>query len=222
VVARGRKAPLDQKEYLRRIAAARYGLCVRGYGPKCHREVELMAFGTVPVVLPGVDIDGYAEPPREGVHFLRADSPEAFLAVTQAHDHERWLQMSRACRRWYARNVSPSGSLRRTLAAALAGPNSRLEDVEGFEPMAGELPNTEPSLAEPREVGVCSGEPPIEAAAEGQEAAAEGQEMAAGGQEMAAGGQEMAAEGQEMAAGGQEAAADGQEAASDAFVASAR
>jgi hypothetical protein len=111
---------LPSRTYIARIAAARFGLCVAGYGPKCHREVELMGVGTVPVVLPGVDIQRYAEPPVEGTHFLRADTPAA-LAGIKKMPHGEWLRMSRAGRDWYARNVAPQGSLRRTLEVALYG-----------------------------------------------------------------------------------------------------
>jgi hypothetical protein len=112
---------VSQREYLMRLARARFGLCVRGYGPKCHREVELMALGTVPVVLPGVDILGYAEPPVEGVHFLRATSPRELIDIVDGTKYESWLEMSLACRGWYARNVSAEGSLRRTLEVAIYG-----------------------------------------------------------------------------------------------------
>lgn len=117
----GTAPAVSQREYLRRLARARFGLCVRGYGPKCHREVELMALGTVPVVLPGVDILGYAEPPVEGVHFLRAASPRELIDIVDGTKYAPWLEMSLACRGWYARNVSPEGSLRRTLEVALYG-----------------------------------------------------------------------------------------------------
>merc|ERR1711871_1318247 len=43
----GKKHKFTQQEYLMKLADAKYGLCLRGYGSKCHREVELMAFGTV-------------------------------------------------------------------------------------------------------------------------------------------------------------------------------
>jgi len=113
-------APLTTREYIARIAEARFGLCVPGYGPKCHREVELMAVGCVPIVLPGVDISDYAEPPVEGTHYLKARSPqdaESFKSMS----HEEWLRMSQACRQWYERNASVKGSLRRTLELALYG-----------------------------------------------------------------------------------------------------
>ena len=36
-------------EYLFKIISSRYGLCIRGYGEKCHRS-GLMAVGTIPIV----------------------------------------------------------------------------------------------------------------------------------------------------------------------------
>ena len=38
-----------QQEYLDKLSEAKYGLCLAGFGKKCHREVECMAFGTVPI-----------------------------------------------------------------------------------------------------------------------------------------------------------------------------
>jgi hypothetical protein len=111
---------LSTRAYIARIAASRFGICVAGYGPKCHREVELMAVGTVPIILPGVDIENYAEPPKEGVHYMRARSPRD-LAPIKRMAHDDWVRMSRACRDWYARNISPQGSLRRTLELAIYG-----------------------------------------------------------------------------------------------------
>jgi hypothetical protein len=81
-----------------------------GYGPKCNREVECMALGTVPVVAPQVDMDKYADPPKEGVHYIRlttTDSKDvpAKLAITD----EKWLEMSKACHEWWLKNASAEG-----------------------------------------------------------------------------------------------------------------
>jgi hypothetical protein len=95
-------------EYLTRLASAKYGLCLAGFGNKCHREIECMAMGCVPVVAPEVDMTNYAEPPQEGLHYFRVSTPEEAKAVT-ATTAERWTVMSAACRDWWKRNASAEG-----------------------------------------------------------------------------------------------------------------
>lgn len=97
-----------QEEYLERLANAKYGLCLAGYGNKCHREIECMAMGCVPIVAPEVDMT-YADPPVEGLHYFRVSGPEEAKAVTQITP-ERWIVMSAACRDWWKRNASAEGS----------------------------------------------------------------------------------------------------------------
>lgn len=95
-------------EYLERLATAKYGLCLAGFGNKCHREIECMAMGCVPVVAPEVDMTNYADPPKEGLHYFRVSTPEEARAVT-ATTAERWTVMSAACRDWWQRNASAEG-----------------------------------------------------------------------------------------------------------------
>ena len=108
--------PFSQRDYLKRLASARWGLCLAGYGSKCHREVECMAMGCVPVVAEEVDMDGYAQPPVEGVHYLRVKRPEDIAAVLRP---EAWAEMSAACRAWYKENVSAEGMWKLTQKLAL-------------------------------------------------------------------------------------------------------
>ena len=91
----------SHEEYLLKLRNAKYGLCLRGYGSKCHREVELMAFGTVPIVADGVTVDSYMEPLVENVHYLKASTPDKITYVSE----ERWTEMSNACYDWYQKNV---------------------------------------------------------------------------------------------------------------------
>jgi hypothetical protein len=102
---KGTKHKFTHEEYLMKLRDSRYGLCLRGYGSKCHREVELMAFGTVPIITPGVTIESYMEPPVEGTHYLRVKSPKEFTSCIEAMDIDRWRNMSKACFDWYQRNV---------------------------------------------------------------------------------------------------------------------
>ncbi|MBM29142.1 MAG: hypothetical protein CME58_12305 [Halieaceae bacterium] len=107
-------------EYYAKLASAKYGLALRGYGSKCHREVELLALGTVPLVTPGVTVSSYMEPLEEGVHFLRVDKPQDLRGALDAVDPEQWEVLSRQGRAWFLRNCHSSALLRRTLRGILA------------------------------------------------------------------------------------------------------
>jgi hypothetical protein len=121
-VAGESKYPFTQEEYLEKLAGARFGLCLAGFGLKCHREVECMAMGCVPIVAPEVDMTSYAEPPQEGIHFFRAQTPEAAAAAVAATGPEMWAAMSAACKAWWQRNASVEGSWRTTERLAAAAP----------------------------------------------------------------------------------------------------
>ena len=83
---------------------ARYGLCLRGYGSKCHREVELMACGTIPIITQNVSIS-YADPLIEGIHFIRVNSPNELNNVINKINEDDWKKMSDSCREWYWKNI---------------------------------------------------------------------------------------------------------------------
>lgn len=102
--------PFTQKEYLEKLSQARFGLCLAGYGLKCHREVECMAMGCVPLVAPECDMEFYAEPPVEGVHYIRVKSPEEAKQVAASISKEEWEGMSVAAYAWWKRNCSCEGS----------------------------------------------------------------------------------------------------------------
>jgi hypothetical protein len=101
--------PYTHREYLERLSNARWGLCLAGFGKKCHREIECMAMGCVPVVAPEVDMGSYAEPPQEGLHYFRVADPADVKRVVAEVTAERWTVMSAACRDWWARNASADG-----------------------------------------------------------------------------------------------------------------
>ena len=93
------------EEYLMKLRISKYGLCLRGYGTKCHREVELMAFGTVPIVTPEVTVDSYMEPFIENTHYIKVNSPEEIKEKIDSISEAKWNEMSVACYEWYQRNV---------------------------------------------------------------------------------------------------------------------
>jgi hypothetical protein len=101
----GKKHKFTQEQYLDKLRNARYGLCLRGYGSKCHREVELMAFGTVPIVTPEVSIQSYLDPPKENIHYIKVNNPSELKEKIKNLSEKDWNKMSKACYNWYQKNV---------------------------------------------------------------------------------------------------------------------
>ena len=122
VMVKDEAYPFTQTEYLEKLASTRFGLCLPGYGFKCHREIECMAMGCVPLVSEWVDMASYANPPVEGVHYLRLGNSREIPAVMASVSKESWEKMSAACRTWWAENASCKGSfeLTRRLASSVA------------------------------------------------------------------------------------------------------
>lgn len=101
----------SQDEYLKQLAQSKFGLCLAGYGAKCNREIECLALGTVPVVAPDVDMDCYAVPPKENVHYIRLQStdPEETKRQLQSITQEVWETMSAAGHQWWKEHASAEG-----------------------------------------------------------------------------------------------------------------
>lgn len=106
----GAKYPFTAEQYLERLASSKFGLCLAGFGKKCHREVECMAMGCVPVVSADVDMENYSEPPREGIHYLRVQTPEEAKEKVTAMSEVQWQIMSSAAKQWWKTNASAEGS----------------------------------------------------------------------------------------------------------------
>ena len=100
--------PYSQRAYLIRLSNAKWGLCLAGYGNKCHREIECMALGCVPIVAEEVDMTHYINPPVEGLHYFRVKNPEDIQAILKT-PHEKWVELSESCRQWYKENASAEG-----------------------------------------------------------------------------------------------------------------
>lgn len=112
----GQAYPYTQKEYLDRLCNAQFGLCLPGFGPKCNREIEYFACGCVPIVTPGVDMKNYLVPPKAGLHYLVANTPEDVQKVIKSVTPEKWAVMSAAGRDWWRNYASAEGLFRLTWA----------------------------------------------------------------------------------------------------------
>jgi hypothetical protein len=102
-----------QEEYLEKIQQARFGLCCRGYGPKCHREIEYMALGVVPIFTDNVSSD-YYHPLEENVHYIRVSYPEDIPKKISGIGKRLWTFMSQSCREYYQDYCSVKGSFETT------------------------------------------------------------------------------------------------------------
>ena len=102
---KGSKHKFTPSEYLMKLRDSKFGLCLRGYGSKCHREVELMAFGTVPLITPEVSVKSYMEPLIENKHYIYVENPEELKTKLGQVREEDWNVMSQACYEWYQKNV---------------------------------------------------------------------------------------------------------------------
>jgi hypothetical protein len=103
----------DQYQYLQRLRDSKYGLCLRGFGPKCNREIELLSLGVVPIITPGVDLT-FFEPLIEDEHYITANSPQEMISKLDEIDENKWTEMSNAGIEWYERNASVKGSFETT------------------------------------------------------------------------------------------------------------
>lgn len=106
--------PLGPEDYLKALQGSKYGLCLRGYGPKCNREIELLAMGTVPLVTPDVDYTNYIEPLIDGIHVLCVKDADDARAKMAAVSDQQLETMSKAGHLWWKRNASVKGSWSRT------------------------------------------------------------------------------------------------------------
>jgi hypothetical protein len=102
---KGNQYKFTHEEYLLKIRSSKFGLCLRGFGSKCHREIELMAFGTVLIITPEVSIKSYSEPLIENIHYIQVSSPEELKDKISLISKEKWCYMSNECYQWYQRNI---------------------------------------------------------------------------------------------------------------------
>lgn len=117
----GRTHMFSQEDYLTRMAGARYGLALRGYGSKCNREIEMLALGTVPLVTEGVCVTSFINPLVEGVHYLRVRNAGDLRRTVRTTPARKWDELSRNGVAWYARNCRAESFMPLTLNHLLHG-----------------------------------------------------------------------------------------------------
>tara|TARA_R110002110_G_scaffold3458_6_gene17647 strand:- start:17535 stop:18326 length:792 start_codon:yes stop_codon:yes gene_type:complete len=98
-----------QQQYLDLLRKSKFGLCLPGYGPKCNREIELMALGVVPIITPGVDLN-YFNPLIKDKHYICVDTPQKLKSTIADINQTQWEEMSKSCMDWFKDNCSIQGS----------------------------------------------------------------------------------------------------------------
>ena len=81
----------------------KFGLCLRGFGVKCNREIELMGLGVVPIFTPGVSRIYYNRL-KKNVHYLSAKTPNDVKEVIRKCSKKLWNKISNAGKKWYENN----------------------------------------------------------------------------------------------------------------------
>ena len=122
---KGSTHKFTNEQYLMKMRSAKYGLCLRGYGSKCHRDVELMAFGTVPLITPECNIDSYTNPLVENIHYLSVRTPDELKAKLAQMTVEDWNTMSHACYEWYRQNVHSGNCWKNMVSNILFDENTK-------------------------------------------------------------------------------------------------
>jgi len=114
-ITNGTKHKYTAKEYIELISQSKYGLCLRGYGSKCHREVELMAFGTVPLITDEVSTD-YCFEFKENVHYFKVNSSEDIIKIINNTSKEKWQEMSNNCKNTYMKYCHSKNAIKSILS----------------------------------------------------------------------------------------------------------
>ena len=110
----GKVNKYSPEEYLNQLSKSKFGLCLRGFGPKCNREIELLALGVVLLVTPDVSLKYYNQL-NEGQHYFKINKPEDIPSIVNNCNQQQWEYMSQSCKKWYDDNCSPEGAFKVTM-----------------------------------------------------------------------------------------------------------
>ena len=117
-LSRGNKHAFTPEEYFQILSVSKYGLCLPGYGLKCHREIECMALGTVPIVTKLTPMHSFANPLEKDTHYLLIHEPADIHKVT-SKNNDRWNEMSRNCIKWFNENVVSNNWFKTTIISIM-------------------------------------------------------------------------------------------------------
>ena len=102
----------NQQEYYEMLSKSKFGLTLRGGGPKCWRDIEYLALGTVLIVTDGVDVNNYHNPLVENIHYIKCVDPKNLQLSISKISEKQWENMSKECIKWYEKNCRYDGSIK--------------------------------------------------------------------------------------------------------------
>jgi len=102
--------------YLETLCSSRFGLCLPGTGQHSYRLIEYLACGCVPILTPGISADTFLAPLKEGLHFLRAKTPDDVRRIVKETSADEWTMLSKNGRAWWSTYASAEGLFRLTWA----------------------------------------------------------------------------------------------------------
>tara|TARA_R110000824_G_scaffold116326_3_gene267704 strand:- start:871 stop:2319 length:1449 start_codon:yes stop_codon:yes gene_type:complete len=121
IMTKGKEHPLTQEEYLQEMKKARYGLCLRGYGEKTHREIECLALGVVPIMTKESAQHSYLNPLIEGTHYILVSEPQEIKEKIKSITQLDWMRMSQAGKDYYIENCHSRNVLKQMVEDLLFG-----------------------------------------------------------------------------------------------------
>jgi hypothetical protein len=104
----------ESKKSIQQICDSKYGLCINKYRLKSYRMMEMMAFGTVPIININVIIDGLPNL-QENVHYIRVVNAKQLEKKIKQINKEKWTTMSNACIEWYDKYIHSKNIWKNTI-----------------------------------------------------------------------------------------------------------
>ena len=78
-----------------------------------------MAFGTIPIITPEVELKYYINPLEENIHFIRVSNSDEYKEKIKNISQENWSEMSKSCIEWYKNNVNSKNAWNITISNIL-------------------------------------------------------------------------------------------------------
>jgi hypothetical protein len=114
VIVKGVNTPYaySPPDYLYNMSLSKFAFLLPGFGPKCNRDIEAMACGSIPIVTPGVCVE-YYDSWVEGENYFRMES-ETDIQKIYDTSLDQLQEMQERNYDWYNRNCTMQGSFNTT------------------------------------------------------------------------------------------------------------
>ena len=88
-----------------KLVKCKYGLFANNKSVSSTRLIDLMAVGTVPILLSKTAVEHAPYPLTEDKHYIHCESIDEIKDKVNQIDDQQWINMSLACRDWYIENA---------------------------------------------------------------------------------------------------------------------